>query len=97
MLATPADVVVAETSTARVDGASRRGRGRWTYVVPVRRVRVRVDVDLVDPSSRRVAGRRDVRDPSRGDTDVESSRDPREETTMRSNAPGSRTRARVGG
>lgn len=48
-------------------------------------------------TSRRVAGRRDVRDPSRGDTDVESSRDPREETTMRSNAPGSRTRARVGG
>jgi len=48
-------------------------------------------------TSRRVAGRRDVRDPSRGDTDVESSRDPREETTMRSNAPGSRTRARIGG
>ena len=85
------------STVRRVDGATRRGRGRWTYVVPVRRVRVRVDVDLVDPSSRRVAGRRDVRDPSRGDTDVESSRDPREETTMRSNAPGSRTRARVGG
>jgi len=102
----PADVVVAATSAARVDCASRRPR----------RVAVEGDgrtssqcvafgsASTWIPSTRRRDASRSTWDvatvatpPSRGDTDVATSRDPREETTMRSNAPVSRTRARVGG
>lgn len=106
--AAPADVVVAETSTARVDGASRRprrvaveGDGRTSS-----RCVAFGSASTSIPSTRRRDASRSTWDvatiatpPSRGDTDVATSRDPREEKTMRSNAPVSRTRwrERVGG